>query len=95
MHATPCGLVGICTTGVMFYTVGSVALQAACGGPNAPLSFEGAAWNSSTVAVIAAAKAHTEMVLLQVRSKVFAIIASQPAGTRVCWAQRASGYTFV
>lgn len=44
-------------------------LQAACGGPNAPLSFEGAAWNSSTVAVIAAAKAHTEMVLLQVRTK--------------------------
>jgi hypothetical protein len=43
-------------------------LQAACGGPNAPLSFEGTPWNSSTVAVIAAAKAHTEMVLLQVRS---------------------------
>jgi hypothetical protein len=41
-------------------------LQAACGGPNAPLSFEGTPWNSSTVAVIAAAKAHTEMVLLQV-----------------------------
>lgn len=44
------------------------ALQAACGGPNSPLQFEGAAWNSSTVAVIAAAKAHTEMVLLQVRA---------------------------
>lgn len=44
---------------------GAEVLQAACGGPNAPLSFEGAAWNSSTVAVIAAAKAHTEMVLLQ------------------------------
>jgi len=42
-------------------------LQAACGGPNAPLAFEGTPWNSSTVALIAAAKAHTEMVLLQVR----------------------------
>jgi hypothetical protein len=50
---------------VITYVSGTV--QAACGGPNAPLSFEGAAWNSSTVAVIAAAKAHTEMVLLQVR----------------------------
>lgn len=45
---------------------GAEVLQAACGGPNAPLSFEGTPWNSSTVAVIAAAKAHTEMVLLQV-----------------------------
>eukprot|EP00775_Hariotina_reticulata_P005806 gene5807-6046_t len=44
---------------------GAEVLQAACGGPGAQLAFEGSPWNSSTVAQIAAAKAHCEMVLLQ------------------------------
>ena len=42
--------------------------------PGARLAFEGPAWNGSTVALIAAAKAHTEMVLLQV--VVFAAVRS-------------------
>jgi hypothetical protein len=45
---------------------GASTLQAASGGPGAALKFEGPAWNSSTVSQIAMAKAHTEMVLLQV-----------------------------
>jgi hypothetical protein len=45
---------------------GASTLQAASGGPGAALKFEGLAWNSSTVSQIAMAKAHTEMVLLQV-----------------------------
>jgi hypothetical protein len=45
---------------------GAATLQAASGGAGAALQFEGPAWNSSTVAQIAMAKAHTEMVLLQV-----------------------------
>eukprot|EP00879_Flechtneria_rotunda_P021197 GHRR01022330.1.p1 GENE.GHRR01022330.1~~GHRR01022330.1.p1 ORF type:complete len:634 (+),score=214.56 GHRR01022330.1:589-2490(+) len=45
--------------------LGASVLQQRCGGPGAKLVFEGAPWNSSTVAQIAAAKAHCEMVLLQ------------------------------
>lgn len=38
------------------------------GGGAAALSFEGPAWNSCTVAQIAAARAHCEFVLLEVRT---------------------------
>lgn len=41
----------------------AATLAAACGGPNAQLSFEGPPWNSSTVELIRAAKAHCEFVL--------------------------------
>lgn len=43
---------------------GATLLQQKCGGGQ--LKFEGQPWNSCTVAQIALAKAHTEMVLLQV-----------------------------